>query len=79
MIRTRESNDEKISFYLYFKEIEYELKEEYILFDSNAIVASIGGSLGMFLGVSCLGLGSMLLRQLKTFSSAKNKNKILHC
>ena len=58
MLRSREGNGKKIKVYLYFKEIEYELREEYILFDSNSVVASIGGSLGMFLGFSCLGLGS---------------------
>ena len=73
MLRSREGNGKKIKVYLYFKEIEYELREEYILFDSNSVVASIGGSLGMFLGFSCLGLGSMALRKL-----AKT-NQVIHC
>ena len=46
---------------MYFKEIEYELKKEYILFDINSIVASVGGSMGLFLGFSCFGMLSSLL------------------
>ena len=45
---------------MYFNELEHELRKEYVLFDLNAIVASVGGSMGLFLGFSCLGMGTYL-------------------
>lgn len=42
----------------YMREAVY---EEFLLYDLNAIVAGVGGSLGLFLGFSCLGcLGQIL-------------------
>ncbi len=31
-----------------------QLQEEILMFDFNAIIAAVGGSLGLFLGFSCL-------------------------
>lgn len=36
-------------------------EEEYLLMDGNAIIANIGGSLGLFLGFSCLAFVRLLL------------------
>ena len=40
--------------------------EEYYIYNLNTLVASIGGGLGMFLGVSIFGTISKLLKPLKT-------------
>ena len=40
--------------YFYYKEVEEESLEEYVLFDFNAILAAVGGSIGLFLGFSFL-------------------------
>ena len=38
---------------MYYDETEVQVKEEFLIYDLNAIVAAIGGSLGLFLGFSC--------------------------
>ena len=38
---------------MYYGETEVRVKEEFLIYDLNAIVAAIGGSLGLFLGFSC--------------------------
>lgn len=42
-------------FYFYFPYMSYSLHEEVLLYDSNQILAGVGGSLGLFLGFSCRG------------------------
>ena len=54
--------DDQGSFYIYYGQIAMELKREYTLFDETAIVASVGGSLSLFLGFSCFGLISKLIK-----------------
>ncbi len=39
---------------LYFRDHYVETSREVILYDGNTIVAAVGGSLGLFLGFSCL-------------------------
>ncbi len=50
--------------YLY-QSNSYETAEEYLLFDDNAIVAAVGGSLGLFLGFSCLSVLTALAKKLQ--------------
>ena len=38
---------------MYYDETEVQVKQEFLIYDLNAIVAAIGGSLGRFLGFSC--------------------------
>ena len=38
---------------MYYHETEVQVKQEFLIYDLNAIVATIGGSLGLFLGFSC--------------------------
>ena len=45
------------SFIFYFKHLEIQEQEEYVLFDFSAILAAVGGSMGMFLGFSFLDFG----------------------
>jgi hypothetical protein len=42
-------------------------EEEYLLFDFNAIVSAVGGSLGLFLGFSCLDFLLRLLAKVENF------------
>ena len=48
--------------YLYFTEMEVEAREEVLLYDMGNIVAAVGGSLGLFLGFSCLDFAGVTLR-----------------
>ena len=43
----------KISLWAQFNRPYVTVKEEYILFDTVAIISATGGSLGLFLGLSC--------------------------
>ena len=38
---------------MYYGETEVRVKQEFLIYDLNAIVAAVGGSLGLFLGISC--------------------------
>jgi len=40
--------------YLYWENLDILIEEEYLLMDLNAVVSAVGGSLGLFLGFSCL-------------------------
>ena len=46
------TNESKI--YLYYPSLDTQVEEEIRLFGPTSIIASIGGSLGLFLGFSCL-------------------------
>eukprot|EP00095_Tigriopus_kingsejongensis_P001274 maker-scaffold149_size310270-snap-gene-2.22 protein:Tk01274 transcript:maker-scaffold149_size310270-snap-gene-2.22-mRNA-1 annotation:"pickpocket protein 28-like" len=47
-----------------FRDTNYVLEEEYKLYDINAIIAAVGGSLGLFLGFSCRGFLMSLIQRL---------------
>ena len=53
--------DKWITYVSYASDLEV-ISEEFYLYDVNAIISSVGGGLGMFLGVSCLGLISQILQ-----------------
>ena len=38
---------------MYYGRTEVKVKKEFLIYDLNTIVATIGGSLGLFLGFSC--------------------------
>ncbi len=42
--------------FMFYKTTTYKIFEEYLLYDTNTIISAIGGSLGLFLGFSCLHL-----------------------
>ena len=50
--------------------------DEFFLYDANAIVASVGGGLGMFLGVSCLGVILEILKLLLKSTSLLSQDAI---
>ena len=39
--------------FVYYKTTTLKIFDEYLLYDTNAIISAIGGSLGLFLGFSC--------------------------
>lgn len=47
--------------YLFYESLAVAVEEEYLLLDLNGLVASIGGWLGLLVGMSCYGMGEMLL------------------
>ncbi len=55
----QDDGDEEAKLFLFVSN-EVEVAEEYLLFDGNAIVSAVGGSLGLFLGVSCLSVLTMM-------------------
>ena len=48
-------------YYFFFNQNEYFMSEEILHYDDNAIVAAVGGSLGLFLGFSARGFLLQLL------------------
>ena len=46
--------ENKSSIYIYFSSLDSSISREITLFGPTGIVASVGGSLGLFLGFSCL-------------------------
>jgi hypothetical protein len=64
------SNDENFTeIYFYWENFDVLVEEEILLLDFNAIVSAIGGSLGLFLGFSCLGFLLKLLSKIEFFTS----------
>ena len=51
------------------------IEEEYTLMGTNAIISATGGSLGLFLGISCYGVVWKLIEMLQSaYNSLKPKN-----
>ncbi len=48
------TNRKQVSLSLEFSSMEVEVQEELLIFDFNAILSAVGGSLGLFLGFSFL-------------------------
>ncbi len=61
--------------YFYWDNLDVLVEEEYLLMDLNAIVAAIGGSLGLFLGFSCLDFLLMLLSKIDLLCFEKNTER----
>ena len=61
-----ETHEGKFELTISLKMIE-ELEEQVLLFDFSAIVAGVGGSLGLFLGFSCLEVLQPLLNHIASF------------
>ena len=47
-------------FWFFYQKTEVEREQETFLYDFSGIVASVGGSLGLFLGFSCLQVTMLL-------------------
>jgi hypothetical protein len=59
--KTSIGNQSVLPINFYYHSSRVEVLEEYLLFDFNAIVAAVGGSLGLFLGFSCLDFGYYIM------------------
>lgn len=53
--------DNAIAVYVSYWTAFEDIQEEYLLYDFGAIVAAVGGALGLFLGISFFGIGSQFL------------------
>ena len=59
--------DKYIDVYLIWEDNLVYIEEEYLLMDFNSIVSAVGGSLGLFLGFSCLDFLMQLLNKIDPF------------
>ena len=57
--------DNYTEIYFYWENLDVLIEEEYLLMDLNAIVSAVGGSLGLFLGFSCLDFLLKLLSRIE--------------
>ncbi len=60
------------SLVLYFYQTAHAVYEEYLLCDTNTLLSDLGGSLGLFLGFSCLHLVWMGLGAFRHWRKAKS-------
>ena len=58
--------------YLQWENDQILTEEEYLLMDTSEILSNIGGSLGLFLGFSCLQFMGQILNKLETFITKLN-------
>ena len=65
-----------VQFYFYFKDNDYLISEETDMYDVNAIVAGVGGSLGLFLAFSCRGFLIGLVERVATKSFCRQTDNI---
>ena len=49
------TSDNKTVLYVSYASPKVKIEDEYILMGTNAIISATGGSLGLFLGLSCFG------------------------
>ena len=59
---------DKSSIAVYYKNMDIEVSEEVLLYDFNALVAAVGGSLGLFLGFSCYSVALELWLKSRQYS-----------
>ena len=60
----------KTTLWVFFSGPKIKIEEEYVLMGTNAIISATGGSLGLFLGLSCYGVAWKILEKVGTaFSS----------
>lgn len=63
-----EKSENVTEVYLSWDDLDVLIEEEYLLLDFNAIVSAVGGSLGLFLGFSCLDFLLKLLSKIETYT-----------
>ena len=49
-----------LKLYLYFKNGQYDEREQYIIYDYNSFIADVGGYMGLLLGMSMQGMFEMV-------------------
>ena len=69
-------NKDSIScLFVYYKTTTLKVFDEYLLYDTNAIISAIGGSLGLFLGFSCFQAVRRSLRVHSVYKWARRKRR----
>jgi len=72
----KDMNSNLTELYFTWDHLDVLIEEEYLLMDFNAIVAAIGGSLGLFLGFSCLDFLFKCLSKIEFICFEKNLNVV---
>ena len=71
-------HENKTMFWAKFHSGSVKIEEEYTLMDTNAIISATGGSLGLFLGLSCYGVVWKLVQKLvRACLSNQSKNRVV--
>ncbi len=70
-----QSNETKV--HLGFRTLQVEHQEETLIYDSNDIMAAVGGSLGLFLGFCFWDLFVEIIDKLSDFFKNRGKTKLI--
>ena len=62
--------ENKTTLWMFFAGPKIKIEEEHVLMGTNAIVSATGGSLGLFLGLSCYGVVWKILEKVGTVFSS---------
>ena len=62
--------ENKTTLWVFFAGPNIKIEEEYLLMGTNAIISATGGSLGLFLGLSCYGVAWKILEKVGTVFSS---------
>ena len=58
--------ENKTTLWIWYASPKIKIEEEYALMGVNAIISATGGSLGLFLGLSCYGVAWKILEKVET-------------
>ena len=74
-VASSEENKNKTILYAKYNFPRVKIEQEYTLMGTNAIISATGGSLGLFLGLSCYGVVWKLIEMLEgIYNSLRSKN-----
>ena len=57
--------ENKTTLWIWHESSKVKIEEEYVLMGGNAIISATGGSLGLFLGLSCYGVALNILERVR--------------
>ncbi len=63
---------------VYYDGLTVELGDEHLIYDISRFLSSLGGSLGLFLGFSCLGILMSAIQKLRNFVEEKKPLSQIH-
>ena len=58
--------ENKTTLFVFYASPKVKIEEEYVLMGGNAIISATGGSLGLFLGLSCYGVAWTIVEKLES-------------